>query len=146
MNCYLPWYVILPSLGGEGLCSAVLNGPYPAFPVPFRLWAFAFFLTLASEAAVLAAFYQRLDRKKLTGVLTANLLTHPAAIYLWIPFASGRLELSGREILLGAELTIPFLEALVYFAFGFRGWRRTLLASVTANLASWTLVAWIPPF
>ncbi len=135
--------MIFPSLGGEGLCQAALHGPYPAAPLPFTVWLYAFTLTLGCEMVVMVLCFRGLDRRKRLAVLTANLLTHPAAIFLWIPFAAGSLELTGQQVLLSAELTIPFLETLVYLGFGFRGRGKTLLAAIAANFVSWTAVAWL---
>ena len=136
MNCYFPWFVIFPSAGGEGLCSLILNGPYPPGPLPLTTYFTALALTLLVEGAIVCAVLRRCDRKVLAAVLVANLLTHPATVYLWIPFATHR-DFTTREILLYAELTIPFIEAAVYRAVELRA---TGL-SVVANFASWTVGA-----
>lgn len=121
----------------------VVYGPYPSGEVPLWLWAGAFAATFVIEALVMAMFFRGLSRKQLMGVLAANLLTHPATVYLWIPFASGTLQLSVREILLTAEGTIPLIEAAVYVGFGFRSVKKTVLAAVVSNFVSWMVLAWL---
>ncbi len=134
---------MFPSLGGDFFCRVVLEGPYFAGTTPFLLWAYAFALTFVIETAFLAFSFRRIDQKLVFASLSANLLTHPATIYLWIPFAARTLDLSTRSVILGAELTIPWIEFWVYYLLGYRSWKLVLVAVALANFLSWTLVVLI---
>ena len=140
LNCLLPWIILFPNWT-ESNCSRVLNNDfYPQNP-SLQIYLIALALTLALEALVLIPALHVSLKKRVAASLIANLCTHPAAVFLWIPFAAYKLNLPIRETILYAELTIPLIEAFIYFRLGTGRFRQVFIYSYIANFASWTVVA-----
>jgi len=138
-DCLTPWAVVINQFAqhscGDIYASPLANDSFSFFEyLPF------FLKTMLLEFPIYYFFLRkayRLDKILLINFLI-NLATHQI-IFLAMPSVFIKLDFNYYQYLMIAEIFAPTVEALLLrFAYKLN-WKTAILASVLANLFSWTV-------
>ncbi|MBC7464537.1 MAG: hypothetical protein H7256_00970 [Bdellovibrio sp.] len=138
-QCLTPWALVINQFA-EHSCGEIYTSGLPTDTLTLTQYLPFFLKTYAFELPFYYFFLRKIfsTTKILRINLVINLATHPF-IFIMLPLILVRFEFNYFQYLVVAEIFAPLVEALILNQLFKVRWQTAVVASLVANLISWTV-------